>query len=437
MVRSILFRILQYQLNHGLAGDSLASEMLWGGRLRMTGEYRAKPGAVSSLITVLIALAGLVQVTSAALIVIAAGSMAACSALFLARAALRSLAASREEAHLFTVNPAPSCLIGASYRIRRANDAFCTLFGLDRNEAIGAPCYAVMPGASCATSKCPLFRIVDGEERVEMEEEREAKEGKIVACGIQASPFFGPQGKIAGIIVNVDDIAERKRLENHLAHSATHDPLTDLPNRALFLDRLSQAIARTRRTGGFLATIFIDLDRFKEINDSLGHEAGDRLLQETARRIQSALRTTDSVARLGGDEFVVLVNEIAGVDNALEIARKILEAIRSPVVPVRDDGQGEEGPEEDREVAASIGIAVYPEDGEDGATLIRHADLAMYGAKKSAGERIQRYRPAQKGMLPEHDAAPAAIDHLRQTSTTKGPHPGISNGMMMLGPPRT
>ncbi len=351
--------------------------------------------ANSAFFAITIAAAGLAQITSTPLVLVTAGWIVALSAIWVSRTAFDFLTSSIEQARIYNSNPAPTCLIDTYFKIRRANDAFSVLLGLEKSEVMGKLCWLIMPGPSCATSKCPMLRILDGESPVEMEEDREARDGQVLACSIQASPFHDKEGKITGIIVTVHDVSERKRLERHLAHSATHDPLTDLPNRTLFLDRLSQAIARAKRTGQRLATIFIDLDRFKEINDTLGHEAGDRLLQEIALRIQSILRTTDSVARLGGDEFLVLVNEISTVDNAVEIARKIMEAIRLPVIL----GGSAAG------VEASIGIAVYPEDGEEGLALIRHADLAMYDAKKSDGHPIRRYLPIAKSIPPEREAS--------------------------------
>ena len=238
--------------------------------------------ANSAFFAITIAAAGLAQIASTPLVLVTAGWIVALSAIWVSRTAFDFLTSSIEQARIYNSNPAPTCLIDTYFRIRRTNDAFSVLLGLEKSEVIGKLCWLIMPGPSCATSKCPMLRILDGENPVEMEEDREARDGQVLACSIQASPFHDKEGKITGIILTVHDISERKRLERHLAHSATHDPLTDLPNRTLFLDRLSQAIARAKRTGQRLATIFIDLDRFKEINDTLGHEAGDRLLQEIA-----------------------------------------------------------------------------------------------------------------------------------------------------------
>jgi diguanylate cyclase (GGDEF)-like protein len=166
-------------------------------------------------------------------------------------------------------------------------------------------------------------------------------------------------------------VGELQQRRTELEHLAQHDALTDLPNRALFDDRMNVALAAARRDNSQLALLFIDLDRFKPINDSLGHAAGDRVLKSVAERIRHNIRESDTAARIGGDEFVVLLRSIQSRDDAVRVAQKIGEAIDQPV---ELDGHG-------LTVSASIGIAVYPEDGIDAAALSRHADAAMYRAK--------------------------------------------------------
>jgi len=166
----------------------------------------------------------------------------------------------------------------------------------------------------------------------------------------------------------------------HLAHVAQHDALTGLPNRNLFRDRLEQALARARREERLVALMFLDLDRFKQINDSLGHEVGDRLLAAVAERLGQCVRRTDTVARLGGDEFTVIMEGVTHVDQAAALAEKILAALRRPF---RIDGQ-------DLHINASLGIVLAPFDDQDADGLIRAADLAMYSAK-DAGRGTYRF----------------------------------------------
>jgi len=198
---------------------------------------------------------------------------------------------------------------------------------------------------------------------------------------VRYAPLTGTQGDSAGAIGVGTDITERVRVEEALRRQALHDALTGLPNRTLLGDRLGHALAAARRDRAPLALFLMDLDRFKEVNDTLGHDAGDALLREVGQRIQEALRASDTVARLGGDEFAVL---LPGDDqeSAVGAARKLLAALAAPVT-LRDQGIVAGG---------SIGIALYPDHGEDAATLLRRADVAMYAAKR-AGTGYALYTP--------------------------------------------
>jgi diguanylate cyclase (GGDEF)-like protein len=183
------------------------------------------------------------------------------------------------------------------------------------------------------------------------------------------------------------DISERKRNEEALQrsqerlleqmgraeHQALHDGLTGLPNRTLFRDRAEQAVLRGNRAGSGFAVMLIDLDRFKEVNDTLGHHSGDLLLQEVAGRLRRALRKNDTVARLGGDEFGVIGSDLCDAAAARTVAEKLCEVLAQPIVI---GGLA-------MEVEASIGIAIFPEHGEDVETLIRHADVSMYVSKNT------------------------------------------------------
>jgi diguanylate cyclase (GGDEF)-like protein len=174
------------------------------------------------------------------------------------------------------------------------------------------------------------------------------------------------------------EITVRRQTEEKLKIVATHDPLTALPNRTLLHERLSQALARAQRHGRPFAVLLVDLDRFKHVNDALGHGVGDTLLQVAARRIYDCLRETDTMARQGGDEFVVLMDELSDREPITRISKRILDAIVEPFVL---DGQ-------EIHVAASIGISVYPDDGR---TLLRNADIALYRAKGKGGNNYQFY----------------------------------------------
>ena len=175
------------------------------------------------------------------------------------------------------------------------------------------------------------------------------------------------------------EIADRRQAESRAQHLADHDALTGLPNRRLLEDRLTQALALSQRNREQTAVMFVDLDRFKAINDSVGHAAGDLMLKEIAERLVKQLRVVDTICRIGGDEFVVVLPEIRRASDVANVARKIIETVSQPI------------PAADRElqISTSIGISVFPEDGRDAETLIRNADAAMYHAKESGRANYQ------------------------------------------------
>jgi diguanylate cyclase (GGDEF)-like protein len=179
------------------------------------------------------------------------------------------------------------------------------------------------------------------------------------------------------------DVSERKRVDEQVKHLAFHDPLTGLPNRLLFNDRLAMALNQARRYQRRVATFFLDLDGFKAINDSLGHSIGDELLRSVAERLRTCLREEDTVARLGGDEFIFLVSSILSAEDAAIVAQKILDKIRPPF---HLDGR-------ELFVTASIGVSIYPSDGRDPEALVRSADAAMYQAKEEGRDTYQICTP--------------------------------------------
>lgn len=169
--------------------------------------------------------------------------------------------------------------------------------------------------------------------------------------------------------------------EEKIRHMASHDTLTNLPNRVLFTDRLNQAMAHARRFQRIVAVMMLDLDNFKDVNDSLGHNVGDLLLRSTAERLTSLVRESDTVARIGGDEFVLILPDLAHEEEAELVANKIVKALRETFVIEREVLQA----------TTSVGIATYPEDGEDVTSLLKHADIAMYRAKKAGRNNFQRF----------------------------------------------
>jgi diguanylate cyclase (GGDEF)-like protein/PAS domain S-box-containing protein len=186
---------------------------------------------------------------------------------------------------------------------------------------------------------------------------------------------------VVGLLVALADIDDRKRMQDDMRRRAMHDQLTGLPNRAMFLESLDRALRKARRRTGRFSVLFIDLDHFKQINDTMGHAAGDKLLQAVAERLTSAVRQSDLVARLAGDEFVVLIEDHKGPEEVMIVAQKVVGFLQRPVVL------------EWREVniSGSVGIASFPEDGEDVETLVKNADAAMYQAKERGRNNFQFY----------------------------------------------
>ena len=198
-------------------------------------------------------------------------------------------------------------------------------------------------------------------------------------------------GKALYDISIIEDISSRKAAEQRVQYLATHDEMTGLQNRAMFSELLTHALQNAERRNTRCAVLFIDLDRFKIVNDSLGHDAGDQLIREMAQRLRGCVRRSDVVARLGGDEFVVLLEELESENTAEDVARKVLSEL---LLPAKIHGQ-------ECRITASIGIAYYPEDASDTATLMRHADMAMYLAKEEGKNNFQHFSPERSPMSVE------------------------------------
>lgn len=372
-------------------------------------------GETGVLATTLNQMAEAVQVRTRALSASEAEARAAEQALKHSESRLR-----QSEARLRTIiESEPDCVIvlGRNGCVQEINAAGLKIIeAISPDEIVGKEITAVVLPEYHETLQLMHRRVMSGEtvnfdfEIVGLERTR-----RWMSC--VAAPLPGEQGGVVGQLAIARDITERKLALDRIEYLATRDALTDLPNRALLNDRLQQVLARAHREAQPLAVLFIDLDRFKTINDSLGHHAGDTVLRETARRLTLCLRENDTVARHGGDEFIVLLPESDG-PAAAQVGRKILDAITVPI------------PFESHmlTVHASIGIALYPDNGEDAATLLRHADAAMYHAKDSGRNNFQLFRMEMilgPGLISASDSAGLRNSSVTMESSTEEPYASL------------
>jgi len=262
------------------------------------------------------------------------------------------------------------------------NDAVCRQFGRSREELIGLNYRDYVPkgdAKSMHKAWSEVFRT--GEPMRTFPFAIIMKDGKRVFLEASISPLRDKDGKVIGFRSVSRDVSERKRFEQKLADMATHDSLTGLPNRTLLNDRITMGLALSRRSGTRLAVIMLDLDRFKTINDTMGHYVGDQLLKSVGERLSSVVRKSDTVARMGGDEFVLVLPQIAQPPDATRLAARILDIFREPFI--FDNHQ--------LKVTTSIGVAVYPDDGRDIEELLKNADTAMYWAKQQGRDAYRFY----------------------------------------------
>jgi diguanylate cyclase (GGDEF)-like protein/PAS domain S-box-containing protein len=247
------------------------------------------------------------------------------------------------------------------------------LYGYTKEEIIGQPIYVLVPPDRRGEVAEILEKIKLGEIVEPYETQRVGKDSRLIDVLVTVSPIKDSRGNIVGASASARDITERKRAEERLRYQAFHDLLTDLPNRQLFTDRLKQALSRTRRRGHQVAVLFLDLDNFKIINDSLGHEVGDRLLVAVGERLRRSLRPEDSLARFGGDEFTILLEGIDTPKDITHVIKRIEKTLENPFVLDRQEIFAT------LSIGVAVGSADHPKTPED---LLKEADIAMYRAKE-------------------------------------------------------
>jgi diguanylate cyclase (GGDEF)-like protein/PAS domain S-box-containing protein len=282
-------------------------------------------------------------------------------------------------------------IIDSAHHVLAVNQAFTDITGFTPAEVIGKEVPNLQNGPHEPGFYQQIWDYVEESDHWEGEIFAQRASQQVFPVHVALTAIREGEGAIASYIVILTDITTRRRAEEHTRHLAEHDFLTDLPNRVLFLDRLNQALATARRRRTRIALMFVDLDRFKQVNDSLGHQAGDAVLRELAVRMSRCVRSVDTVSRHGGDEFVILLADIRGADQAAHVAATVMHAVARPISLDRTqsypDGQGLGGSEVS--ISASIGIAMFPGDGDDSETLLKHADIAMYHAKQAGRNALQ------------------------------------------------
>ena len=287
-------------------------------------------------------------------------------------------------------------VIDKDFNVTMMNRVAKKITGTTTDNYQNLKCYKVSHhlDVPCAQKNeaCPHAEVFATGQTVKVVHDHISSDGKSHFIEVTATPLLDTEGNVEAIIELGHDITShvliRKQLQQQkskLDKQAHHDALTGLPNRVLLMDRLKQAIKQAQREHTKVAILFIDLDRFKEINDGLGHNVGDKVLKEIAGRLKAAIRIIDTVARLGGDEFIIILSSIARVSGVIEVAQKLVEVLAQPV----------NYQDHELYLAASIGISLYPDDIEEGEdetdTMIRNADSAMYQAKGTGGNNYQFY----------------------------------------------
>jgi diguanylate cyclase (GGDEF)-like protein/PAS domain S-box-containing protein len=281
-----------------------------------------------------------------------------------------------------------------------------SMTGWPREEAIGKPLsevFQIIDAATRKTARDPMKMAVEENKTVGLTVNCVLVRRDGFESGIEdsAAPIHDRAGRVIGAVIVFHDVSAARAMSHQMTHSAQHDVVTNLPNRLLLNDRISQAISLARRQNRPLAVIFLDLDRFKYINDSLGHATGDKLLQSVSKRLLAGVRNSDTVSRQGGDEFVILLSEISHPEDAATSARKLLLSLNAPHSV---DGH-------DLDIAGSIGISAYPEDGEDAETLIKNADTAMYHAKEKGRNNFQFFKPEMNRRALERQSLEGSLRH--------------------------
>lgn len=303
----------------------------------------------------------------------------------------RSEAELRLAAAVFDHSPEGLIVADARGRVTKTNPAYARVVGIEAADIIGRPLADVLFFG--ANTSAGVLEALAGKDNAQWEQWCKTKTGRRYAARISVTAVRDQAGALQQYVGIVADITQRKLDEEKIIYQANYDQLTSLPNRTLFMDRLTRRVLEGRRAKTAVGLMFIDLDGFKAINDTLGHDAGDILLKSTARRLEKCVREADTVARLGGDEFTVIMPLIDNMEAAGIVAGRIIKSLTEPF-----DLNGREG-----RVSASIGISLLPSQAETASQLLHNADVAMYHAKHLGKANYQFYDPALESTVKVKD----------------------------------
>lgn len=292
-------------------------------------------------------------------------------------------------------------IVNADGLIETVNPAFTTLTGYEPDEVSGKNPNILASGRHDAEFYREMWDTLHEKGHWQGEVWNRRKNGEVYPEWLSISVIWDDEGNVHRYAAIFSDITERKKAEERIKNLAYFDVLTGLPNRRLFTDRLSVAVANAHRHSHQMAIMFLDLDMFKRINDTLGHSIGDRVLETVSQRLVTAIREGDTVARLGGDEFTVLLPEIEHIDDAVRLARRMIDEVREPFIVEGND----------LFITTSIGIGIYPDDGTTVETLLKNADTAMYRAKDLGRNSYQLYSAAMNAQSFERLAMESSLRH--------------------------
>jgi diguanylate cyclase (GGDEF)-like protein/PAS domain S-box-containing protein len=315
-------------------------------------------------------------------------------------------------------------ITGADKKIIAVNKAFTDICGYDEAEVLGRDTDLLRSGRHEEAFYTDLWQTLREQGKWRGEIWNRRKNGEVFPAWQSFSAIRNGSGQISNVVSILSDISQIKQAEERLTELAHHDALTGLPNRLLFTAHLDQALERAKRHRHRIALLFLDLDRFKIINDTLGHDSGDELLKTIATRLQQCVRAEDTVARLGGDEFTVILNDITHSEDAGLLAEKMLQAV---VQPVSIGGR-------EIVISTSIGISIYPEDAKDSEGLIKCADAAMYRAKEHGRNNYQFYMAELTHKAFEHFSFEQGLRHALEQNEFLlhyQPQVSLSNGKIV------